>query len=144
MLIGISIQNRIQKNKNSLSISDTSEIGNGDVQLIRMENSTRHIRVKKDISRDCKKILRLRKMLFNGADKSCSSVRVCILKIGIHMRGYEKYPKLNKEAILIYRYVHAFRMIFRSTEIVCHKPHDVSATMHMDSQLKSLSAYFVH
>ena len=36
-------------------------------------------------------------------------------------------------------YIHMrvrFRIIFKYTEIVCRKPHGVSATVHTDSQLK--------
>ena len=52
--------------------------------------------------------------------------------------GYEKKknqnPVMNREGILIYG-----RTIFKYTEIVCRKPHDVSTTVHMDSKLYEIT-----
>ena len=49
--------------------------------------------------------------------------------------GYELYknPKINREGILIYGCVSVLRMVFKYTEIVCRKTHDVSANAYMDS-----------
>ena len=66
------------------------------------------------------------------------------VKLGIHMHVcvcvYGKYqnPKINWNCSLIYICIRVrLRMIFKYTDIVCHKTHEVFANAYMNSYLNA-------
>ena len=66
------------------------------------------------------------------------------MHICVYVYGKYKNPKLDRDDILIYIYIYIrvrLRMIFKYTEIVCRKTHDVSANAYMDSKPKARNPY---